>query len=246
MSWAGSPLIFFNKCFLIERVANFAELKGRLHAAAEYMRAKPQAGLFYICDDYLSDEVRPQLKAAIGDAGLAPTVETVGMVGDFLSFERPVQCPGLRFERVTDEEALRSFADINSHAQGLPLEMLRGGLDRSTLWKERAFCYIGYHDGDAVSTASVFESEGHLYVTFVATMPGAQRRGFGAATMRRALEVAHDATGLHRTSLHATRAGLPVYERMGYRSVTRIAGYTLASAADAATLPTPKTISIAR
>jgi GNAT superfamily N-acetyltransferase len=230
MCWAGSPLIFFNTFFLTEHVADPAELKRHLHAAAEFMRAKPQAGMFFICDDYLADQVRPQLDAAIVDAGLAPAMETIGMVGDFLSFDRSVKYSDLHFRRVTDEETLRSFADVNSDAYGLPLELMRGGLEGSALWKEHAFCYVGYHDGKAVSTAAVMESEGHLYVAFVATRPEAHRRGFAAATMRRALEAAHEATGLHRTSLHATQVAIPVYERMGYRRVTRVAGYTLGSA----------------
>lgn len=232
MCWAGSQLIFFNTCFLTEHVTDVGELKRQLHAVAEYMRAKPEPGLFFICDDFLSDEVQQQLQAAIADAGLVHAMDTIGMVGDVLSFDQPVECPGLQVERVKDAEALRAFADINSDAYGLPLELMRGGLEGSVLWTEHAYCYVGYHDGKAVSTTAVIESDGHLYVALVATRPDAQRRGFGDATMRRALEVALEVTGLHRTSLHATQAGFPVYAKMGYRRVTGIPAYTLQPAAE--------------
>lgn len=234
MCWSASPLIFFNTFFLAERVTDPAELKRHLHFAADYLRSKSQPGLFFMCDDFLGDNVQPQRDAALEEAGLVPALGTIGMVGDILSFERAAECPGLEFKRVTDEETLRSFADINSYAYAFPLELMRGGLEGSSLWKERAFCYVGYHDGKAVSTTAVIANEGHLYVAFVATHPDAQRRGFAAATMRRALEEAYQATGLHRTSLHSTDMGFSVYAKMGYRRVTRIAGYSLASPVDAA------------
>jgi predicted acetyltransferase len=81
-----------------------------------------------------------------------------------------------------------------------------------------------------VSTASVVESEGVLYVALVATRPDMERRGFAEATMRNALSAASEATGYRKTCLHATQAGLPVYERMEYTPVTRIVGVGLASA----------------
>ena len=40
------------------------------------------------------------------------------------------------------------------------------------------------------------------------------------ATMRRALENAASAHGVAPTVLHATDAGRPVYERMGYSSIS--------------------------
>jgi predicted N-acetyltransferase YhbS len=62
--------------------------------------------------------------------------------------------------------------------------------------------------------------DGHRYVALVATEPGQQRRGFGEATMRQALENAARAHGETPTVLHATDAGRPVYERMGYTSIS--------------------------
>jgi hypothetical protein len=61
----------------------------------------------------------------------------------------------------------------------------------------------------------------------VFTIPGhrrknadTQRKGYGEATVRCALHAAYEATGLKRTSLHATDAGFPIYQRVGYHYVT--------------------------
>jgi predicted GNAT family acetyltransferase len=54
----------------------------------------------------------------------------------------------------------------------------------------------------------------------VATAPDHQRRGYADAAMRQALTHAREAHGAAPTMLHATDAGKPVYERMGYRSIS--------------------------
>lgn len=225
--WAESPFPFWNGLFLTERTIDATLLKQRLRASVEYMRARQCPGLVYLCEDYLAADALAQLDTLVQAAGLEFSLDVFGMVGDILPFDRPVAHPGLRFERATDEQAMRAYADINCEGYGFPLEAGRAGLQESTLWKERGFAYIGYHDGRPVSTAAAFENGGQLYLALVATHPEAQRRGFGEATVRRALEAAYEATGLRRTSLHATRAGFPVYERVGYRPVTRFIAYKL-------------------
>ena len=65
---------------------------------------------------------------------------------------------------------------------------------------------------------------GCRYVALVATDPTRQRRGYGDAVMRHALDLSARVHGDIPTTLHATEAGRPIYERMGY---TTIAAHTL-------------------
>ena len=69
-------------------------------------------------------------------------------------------------------------------------------------------------------------SDGVVGVYNVGTLPGHQRRGYGEAIMRHALEKAREETGLERTILQSTAQGLPIYQRMGYRTVTRVLVYS--------------------
>jgi predicted N-acetyltransferase YhbS len=60
---------------------------------------------------------------------------------------------------------------------------------------------------------------GHRYAALVATIPERQRQGIGDAVMRFALEAARRTHGDCPSFLHATDAGRPVYERMGYKAL---------------------------
>ncbi|APG05625.1 hypothetical protein BJI69_18090 [Luteibacter rhizovicinus DSM 16549] len=230
--WAGSPAVFFNLIFLSEPVTDRTMLNRRLHVAADYMRSKTDPGLFFISEDYLDNEVHGAFDAALEEAGLVSMIETIGMIGDLSAFEEGSKPAELRFARVTDESGFYECADINSEAYSLPVELMRDGLDGATLWKKSAYCYLAYLGDAAVATASVVEIEDVLYVGLVATRPDAQRRGFAEATVRHALRVASESTGHRKTCLHATQAGYPVYERMGYTPVTRILGFGPAGSSD--------------
>jgi len=59
----------------------------------------------------------------------------------------------------------------------------------------------------------------------VATVPDQQRRGFGEAVMRHAVAEAQREHGIARSILQSTPAGLHLYQRMGYRVVTRVSVY---------------------
>jgi predicted GNAT family acetyltransferase len=96
-------------------------------------------------------------------------------------------------------------------------------MDRPGLF-QGGFPILGYESGEAVSCAYTEPIDGRLYVAFVATVPGHRRKGYAEACMRRSLEAAAAATGIHRTFLHASDAGMPIYARMGYQRVT---SYTL-------------------
>ncbi|MBM3774518.1 MAG: GNAT family N-acetyltransferase, partial [Acidobacteria bacterium] len=60
----------------------------------------------------------------------------------------------------------------------------------------------------------------------VATIPGQQRRGYGECVMRRALEAARAEHGVARSILQSTPQGLRLYQRMGYRTVTKVSVYS--------------------
>ncbi|MEO6326986.1 MAG: GNAT family N-acetyltransferase, partial [Thermoanaerobaculia bacterium] len=112
-----------------------------------------------------------------------------------------------------------AILDVNSLAYGMDLAAGKATVGSLAFWKDQ-FPVVGVVDGTPVSSATVLMVDGHRYVALVATDPGQQRRGFADAAMRRALENAASAHGQTPTVLHATDAGRPVYERMGYASIS--------------------------
>jgi GNAT superfamily N-acetyltransferase len=76
-------------------------------------------------------------------------------------------------------------------------------------------------DGEPVATVVTCEHDGDCGVELVATVPEARGRGLATALLRRAVADARE-RGCTSTSLVATTAGRPVYERLGYRPLGAI------------------------
>jgi ribosomal protein S18 acetylase RimI-like enzyme len=81
-------------------------------------------------------------------------------------------------------------------------------------------------DKEPVSTTAIVKGGSVLGVYNVATMPGYQHRGYGEAVMRHALIDTGRQHGIERVILQSTPAGYRLYERMGFRTVTKVAVYS--------------------
>lgn len=224
--WADSKFPFWNVITFTDQGIEASLLDERLAQAVAYMRQKSQPGLIWLFEELLDPSCRPSLSAAVERAGLSLSLTGFGMVGDILPIPEPIH-PKLRFIRVTTEDELQAYADLNSRAYGMPLEAGRDGLRGSELWKSGMYPYLGLESGVPVSAAATVQTNDCLFLALVATAPEAQRNGYGEATTRKALFEGAKATGLTRTTLHATMAGAPVYERIGYRKVATIGFYGL-------------------
>lgn len=224
--WADSKFPFWNCITFTDQDCDSRLLDQRFSAAIAYMRARTRPGLIWLFDDLLDADAQTGLPAAAERGGLSLLFPGFGMVGDILPIAEPHH-PKLDFVRVTTEDQLMAFADLNSRAYAMPLDYGRDGLAGSVLWKSGMFSYLGLEDGVPVSAAATIATGNCLFLALVATAPEAQRKGYGEATVRKALFEGGRATGLTRTVLHATPAGAPVYERIGYRKAASISFYGL-------------------
>ncbi|MFJ9602532.1 GNAT family N-acetyltransferase [Streptomyces althioticus] len=224
--WADSRFAFWNCVTLTDVGAGPGLLERRLKETAEIMRSKSRPGFLWLFEDLLDDDARAALDTVAEQAGLAYAFPGTGMAGDLLPVPEPHH-PDLTFERVTTEEHLRAYADLNSRAYGFPLDDGRDGLAGSALWKGGIHAYLGLHDGTPVACAATLEARGRLFVLLVATDPEYQRRGYGEAVTRKALHEGARATGATRATLHATVAGAPVYPRIAFRPNSPIRFYGL-------------------
>ncbi|MEV0780204.1 GNAT family N-acetyltransferase [Streptomyces sp. NPDC050433] len=224
--WADCRFPFWN-CLTLTDVGADADLvERRLRQAAEIMRSKERPGFLWVFEDLLDDGARAALETAAGQALLEHAFPGTGMAGDILPVPEPVH-PDLTFVRVTTDEQLLAYADLNSRAYGFSVEDGRDGLAGSTLWKNEVYAYLGMRDGVPVTCAGAVEAAGRLFVVLVATDPKWERRGYGEAVTRKALYEGGRATGLTRATLHATAAGAPVYPRIGFRPNSPMHFYSL-------------------
>lgn len=184
--WADSKFVFFNTITLTEVGKNLADLKRDLQDAASYMRGKKNPGLVWIFEELLASPAQEKLPEVAAEAGFEIALKGYGMVGDILPVPEPVH-PGLTFERVVSEEQLIAYADINAEAYGMPKDDVRDGLAGSNLWKTGMFAYLGVVDGVPVSAAATMKVGDCLFLVLFATRPAEQRKGYGEATLRKAL-----------------------------------------------------------
>ncbi|MBT2410632.1 GNAT family N-acetyltransferase [Streptomyces sp. ISL-12] len=224
--WADSRFAFWNCVTLTEVKADASLLARRLAQAADVMRSKRHPGFLWLFEDLLDDGARAALDDAAGRAGLRLAFPGTGMAGDLLPVPDPVH-PDLTFVRVSTDDHLTAYADLNSRAYGFPLDEGRDGLAGSALWKNDVYAYLALRDGVPVACAGAVPADGRLFVALVATDPQWQRRGYGEAVTRKALHEGARATGLTRATLHATEAGAPVYPRIGFRPNSPIRFYGL-------------------
>ncbi len=134
--------------------------------------------------------------------------------------ERPPTPPELTIEEATTREVLGDYEQVL--IDGFPLESLqpwRAGVvfHPATLHVPGTRLFVGRVEGRAVSVATSIAGCGVNHVEFVATLPDARGRGYGAAVTWEATLAEPAMPAL----LIATDMGRPVYERMGYVALTR-------------------------
>lgn len=226
VSIASSGVTFqmFNAAFLSGPIHGDAELTQRIMLPKVHFNARGLEWAFWVCEDWMTAATRRRSRVAFEKHGLRHSVDLPGMVAEELRPPtRPL--PRLEVRRVTPGPSRDAFCSIGSLCFHVPLPWFLEVFESPAVWGKFA-AYVGYFDGEPVSTAAVVTGAGAAGVYNVATLPGRQRRGYGEAVMRYAVADARRTHGLSRTVLQSTPAGYRLYERMGFQTVTRVSVYS--------------------
>ncbi len=220
---AGVAFQMFNAAFLSEPVASEGELARRIMLPSVHFNARGLEWAYWVCEDWLEASARRRSRQVFEKHGLRHSVDLPGMVAERIL--PPVKAlPKLEIRCVGDAATRDAFCAIGSVCFHVPVPWFREVFDNDCVW-ERFIGYVGYVDGEPVSTAAAVMGGGAVGVYNVATMPEHQRRGYGEAVMRHAVAEAQRRHGIERTILQSTPAGHRLYERMGFRTVTKVAVY---------------------
>jgi GNAT superfamily N-acetyltransferase len=111
------------------------------------------------------------------------------------------------------EPSIAEAARINDAAYGFAGDFERAFV---RMPPDRAHLYLARLDSVPAATLAAVHHGGDCGIYLVATRPEARGRGLASALMTRALADAREA-GCTTSSLQATRAGEPIYARLGYR-----------------------------
>jgi GNAT superfamily N-acetyltransferase len=133
--------------------------------------------------------------------------------------DEEITIEGFSYEIVSNDEKSRIFWDVwtdgyNMHKQFGDLLFnvsIYNGFDN--ILKRH---YLGYLNGEPVGTSKLLLSDGVAGVHDVTVLPSARRRGIGTEMSLLPLRDAK-ASGYNYSVLCATKQGLPVYEKLGFK-----------------------------
>ena len=220
---AGVTFQMFNAAFLSGPVESEAELKQRILLANLHFNARGQEWAYWVCEDWIDPHARKRSRRLIEQQGLRLSTGLPGMIAErVLPPVKPL--PRIEVRRVRDTVTRNAFCEIGSTCFHVPLSWFREVFDNDAVW-ERFASYVGYADGEPVSTTAMVQGGGAIGFYNVATLPGSRRCGYGEAVMRHALAESRSELGTMPVVLQSTPAGLHLYERMGFRTVARVAVY---------------------
>ena len=221
---AGVTFQMFNAAFLSGPVTTEPELTQRLLLPSVHFNARGLEWAYWVCEDWLDNRVRKRSRALFERHGMRLSTTLPGMIAERIL--PPVKVlPRIEICRVRDAGTRDAFCEIGSVCFHVPISWFKEVFDNDSVW-DRFISYVGYVDGEPATTAAIVVGGGVVGVYNVATLPGHQKRGYGEAVMRHALAEVRRERGTEPVILQSTPAGLKLYERMGFRTVARVAVYS--------------------
>lgn len=217
---ASSPWFLLNVCMLRANVVDDSDLQRFAREAVNYFAGHGNPWVVTASENWFGANAA----SVLAEAGLVHKLDLMGMATERLDpAMRPF--PEVQLRRIDDEKTRMALADLNADSYAVPRDWARQALSPVALWETPLFGTIAYVAGEPASGAFALPIDDAVYIGWVATAEIHRGRSLAELVIRKCLEDAKQATGLERTVLHATQAGQPVYQRMGYRSIARFPVY---------------------
>jgi GNAT superfamily N-acetyltransferase len=160
---------------------------------------------------------QPTVDRAIAGRGVTLVVSRPAMAIAVDRVEPPRAIEGFEVRRASSSADLAAMARIETASFGTAPEVAIRLLGRGALERPDVRLYVGVAEGEAVAMSYVHLHERALGVFGVATVPGARRRGFGAAITATAILDARSEADL--AWLQPSEMGMPLYGRMGFEPI---------------------------
>lgn len=163
-------------------------------------------------------------ESALVKHGFRSSKDTPGMAADLNRLnESAPRVDGLEIRAVEDEASMSIWAEIFTNGYGLPADW--SGMIFDSWFKLGLDFpirnYLGYLNGEPVSTSTIFYGGGAAGIYDVATLPKARGKGIGAAlTLHPLLEAR--AKGYRIGVLQSSEMGFKVYQALGFRHLCQI------------------------
>lgn len=162
------------------------------------------------------DDLVPGLADACTRRGMVEHWQEPLMVLDPIPEAVPERPAGLEIVRLSQAN-LAPYVRVVGEGFGMPAPMVTRLFGPWLVELEGFAGFLGLIDGVPVATSALYAAEGLAGVYNVATLAEHRGRGIGEAMTWAAADAGREA-GLGISILQASRAGEPVYLRMGYRT----------------------------
>src|SRR5258708_22793053 len=225
ISSSGINYAVFNSVMLTQPVeSGLSEFEQRVVMGEVHFTAQGLGRSYWICEDLLPGRLRKTQEDRFTIHGMRCIAEPPGMLAERL--ERPKRVvPGLDFRQVDDRQTRFHFTEVVATVFALPFAVAERVYGSSSIWKSDMKGYVGYLAGKPLTIACSVVGGEAIGIYSVGTIPDYQGRGYAEAVMRFAVGEGTRATGLERTGLQTTRAGMRLYKGMGYEQVTEFRDY---------------------
>jgi ribosomal protein S18 acetylase RimI-like enzyme len=221
----GSPIDYHNAVVHADLSRTTLTPDAVITDVIDQFRAHNVAGSWHVGPSFRPGNIGELLvKHGFNHAGDEP-----GMAADLQQLNEGIHyLTNLQIERVREDEHLDTWGQ--TLAQGF------GEGEREAHWVRDVYRkiglgddvpfrhYIGWLNGKAIATTTLFLGAGVAGIYFVMTVPEARRQGIGAAITLAALREAR-AMGYHVGVLGSSQAGFAVYQRLGFQEYCRIGIY---------------------
>lgn len=172
------------------------------------------------------DSVAGALAGMAEQAGLDPKSMTMPGMAYAPLVDLPTETDSdAEIVEVTESAQLGDFAIVASESFGAPLEAAEALARASTLDDARCSWFLAYLDGGPVACGQLLHTADVAGVYSIGVRERFRRRGLGASITAAVLASGRD-SGCSIGVLQSSPMGKPVYDRMGFKTVTQYQNFT--------------------
>jgi len=221
----GKNYPLFNSALLASEVpGEGGDLASRITVPSAYFSALGYGWTYWVCEDMMDEPAHRSAPALFHSRGLHRVVGTPGMMATHLARPR-LPVPTLQFRRIEQAHHRIAFCHITAMVFEIPFPMSRDVYDCDKSWNGDFYGYLGYLNGEPVTSTIMVITGDVAGLYSVATLPAHQHKGLGEATVRYAIEQTRAERGINKFVLQSSREGLGLYIRLGFREVCRFTIY---------------------
>jgi hypothetical protein len=193
--------------------------------AAKFFRDRGERWSFWLCNDLLPPMVLKRAKWVLQQHRMRLSTENPGMYADHLEPIARNLPADLIVSQVHDRATRLDFGGVTACTFDLPHSICREVYQDEKSWSGSMQGWIGYVQGEPVTTCATVVAAGVIGIYTVGTMPNYRKRGYSELMMRYVLGETQAQTGVSSYILQATPAGYPMYHKLGFRKATQFSIY---------------------